>query len=66
MANWLVKVYDKDNVVIGSWPIPNRTEREAESEALADVERIEHAADWTMTKQEDQHAYHRHYLRARS
>jgi hypothetical protein len=49
-SNWVVKVYDVNDDLLASWAIENRTESQAFSEAEADVERIPHQADWTMTE----------------
>lgn len=46
---WVVKVYDEDDAVIAQWHIEDRTEREAEREAMADVEREYPGCDWTLT-----------------
>lgn len=45
--NWLVRYYDKNNKVISSHKIINRTEHEAENEAMADFPND--CDDWTMT-----------------
>lgn len=42
-------VYGKGNAIVGEWTIEDRTESEAESEALADVERdFPDSLDWTL------------------
>lgn len=50
--NWYVKVYGKDNSIIDEWPIDNRTEFEALSEAMAEIDQISQSNDnyytWTM------------------
>ena len=46
--DWIVTVYDNEDEVIAEWEILNRTEREADSEAEADVARIYNADDWTL------------------
>jgi len=46
--NWRVTVYDKKDKIIDSWVIENRTENEAENEAIADLPY--EMNDWTMTK----------------
>ena len=45
--NWRVVAYDENNNVIEAWTIKDRTEREAEKEAIADLPMCD---DWTMTK----------------
>jgi hypothetical protein len=47
--DWLVRVYDKKNKIIGKWIIENRLENEAVREALPDVQQITGYDDWTMT-----------------
>lgn len=49
MKDWIVRVYDEDNKILASWKIENRTEIEAFSEAEADVIRIPHQKDWSLT-----------------
>ena len=51
--DWVVTVYDDRDEVLDFWVIEDRTEHEAEDEAMADVARIAGAADWTMTEVED-------------
>ena len=48
--DWLVRVYDKKERVIGHWTIKDRTEHEAEEEAVADLKEFPNYDDWTMTK----------------
>jgi len=43
--NWKVTAYDKDNNIIEQWVIENRTEHEAENEAMADLPECD---DWSM------------------
>ena len=45
--NWRVVAYDENNNVIEAWTIKDRTEREAEKEAIADLPMGD---DGTMTK----------------
>lgn len=45
--DWKVRYYDKNNKVISSHIIKDRTEHEAEKEAIADFP--ENCEDWTMT-----------------
>ena len=49
MSNWRVTTYDKDNEVIETFVIENRTEREAEKEAVNDVDVFD-CWDWTMVE----------------
>jgi hypothetical protein len=44
--NWIVRYYDRKNVLIGSHLIKDRTENEAESEAVADMP--DNCDDWTL------------------
>jgi hypothetical protein len=46
--DWIVRYYDKRDKQIGSHIIKNRTEHEAEEEAIADMP-IE-AEDWTLVE----------------
>lgn len=54
--NWRVRIY-RGSTEAHTWVIENRTEHEAEREALADTRMKEfekyHDFDWTMTKIED-------------
>lgn len=53
MADWLVRVYNSRNTKVAEWKIENRTEREAESEAQADVDNMNQYKDgwdWSMTE----------------
>ena len=45
--NWRVIAYNAKNTVIESWVIKDRTENEAEKEAIADLPICD---DWSMTK----------------
>jgi len=53
MSNWAVHIYDGNQLLI-SWPIHDRTESQAEKEALNDPRMKEHEDkpdfDWTLTK----------------
>jgi len=49
-SNWTVVVYNDNDKEIESWVIKNRTENEAEKEALADVGNVKGFHDWSMTK----------------
>jgi hypothetical protein len=53
MSNWRVTTYDKDNEVIETFVIENRTEREAEKEAVNDVDVFD-CWDWTMVEIDDE------------
>tara|TARA_R100000900_G_C3245275_1_gene146173 strand:- start:235 stop:411 length:177 start_codon:yes stop_codon:yes gene_type:complete len=53
MSNWRVTTYDKDEEVIETFVIENRTEREAEKEAMNDVDVFD-CWDWTMMEIEDE------------
>lgn len=44
--NWIVRYYDKNNKLIGEHKIIDRTEHEAEKEAVADMPY--ECDDWTM------------------
>lgn len=51
--NWRVRIYveGSQNLVADSWVIENRTESEAESEAMADIGRAyPEDVDWTMVE----------------
>ena len=43
--NWIVTTYDKYDKVISEWIIKNRTEHEAEHEAIAD---LNNCYDWSL------------------
>jgi hypothetical protein len=53
MENWIVRYYDKNDKEISSHVISERTEHEAENEAMADMPY--NCVDWTMvaTKTQD-------------
>ena len=44
--NWIVNYYDKNNKMISSHVIENRTEHEAENEAMGDMPY--NCDDWSM------------------
>ena len=46
-CDWTVRVYDERNNQIDSWIIKDRTEHEAEKEAMADLP--QNCDDWTLT-----------------
>lgn len=50
MADWKVRVYNKKGEVIERWKILDRTEHEAENEAMADIQKMPEADDWTLTE----------------
>lgn len=49
MKRWLVTVYGKDEAVLDSWMIEDRTEKEAFKEAEPDIAKIEGVEDWTLS-----------------
>lgn len=51
MANWIVRCYDEDDDMTSQFTIENRTEHEAENEAMSSLE-VKSSYDWTMTKEE--------------
>ena len=53
MSNRRVTTYDKDNEVIEPFVIENRPEREAENEAVNDVDVFD-CWDWTMVEIDDE------------
>ena len=53
MMNWIVKTYDENDEITESFVIENRTEQQAEKEALHSLE-VRAAADWTMTPNEQE------------
>ncbi len=53
MSNWRVTTYDKDEEVLETFVIQNRTEREAEKEAMNDVDVFD-CWDWTMMEIDDE------------
>jgi hypothetical protein len=46
--NWIVRYYDKKDSLIGSHTIKDRTEHEAENEAVADMPY--ECEDWTLVE----------------
>lgn len=48
MADWIVRAYNKNNRVIKKWIIKDRTEHEAENEAMAELSYLSNVWDWTM------------------
>jgi hypothetical protein len=48
--DWIVRYYDKKDVEISSHIIKDRTEQEAENEAIADMPR--NCEDWTLMPNE--------------
>ena len=61
MSDWIVRTYDDNDKEVTSFTIENRTEREAEREAMSSPE-VQAAVQeedsdmggWTMTKKEDE------------
>lgn len=49
MSNWRVTTYDKYEEVLETFVIENRTEREAEKEAMNDVDVFD-CWDWTIVE----------------
>jgi len=49
LKDWIARVYNKHNECIGKWKIENRTENEAENEAIADLKDFPDYSDWTLT-----------------
>lgn len=48
VKNWIVRYYDKKDKLIGSHIIKERTEQEAENEAIGDMPY--ECEDWTMVE----------------
>ena len=53
MSNWRVTTYDDNEEVIDTFVIENRTEKEAEKEAMNDVDTFD-CWDWTMMEIDDE------------
>ena len=51
--DWIVRTYDKHASQTSSFIIENRTEKEAENEAMHDAE-VRNSDDWTMEEQKCQ------------
>jgi hypothetical protein len=49
-TDWIVSYYDENEMVIDTYIIRNRTEHEAESEVLGDLEHNYSVYDWTLVK----------------
>jgi len=45
--DWIVTTYDAEDNIIESWTICNRTESQAEKEAMSDAA-LHNVADWSM------------------
>jgi len=45
--DWIVTTYDAEDNIIESWTICNRTESQAEKEAMSDPA-LHNVADWSM------------------
>jgi len=53
MSNWKVTTYDENDNTIENFLIENRTEKEAEREAMHSIE-VRGSNDWTMKEVEDE------------
>ena len=53
MSNWQVTTYDEDDNILETFLIENRTEKEAEKEAMYSIE-VRVSDDWTMEEIEDE------------
>ena len=53
MSNWQVTTYDENDNITETFLIENRTEKEAEREAMHSVE-VRSSNDWTMKEIEDE------------
>jgi len=72
-TDWTVRVYHGDDTLAVEWVIENRTEREAEKEAMAEVEREHQGHGWSMMPAEklfsvcwSRRQYAQHEVRAES
>ena len=61
MSDWIVRTYDSKDQIVASFTIENRTERQAEREAISSPEVQAAVQDedsdtggWTMTRKEDE------------
>jgi hypothetical protein len=50
--NWIVKTYDENDNITESFVIENRTEQQAEKEAMHSPE-VRASADWTIKQGQD-------------
>jgi hypothetical protein len=51
LFNWEVRVYNKNNKMIASWIIKDRTEHDADREAMSCIETCyPNSDDWSLTK----------------
>lgn len=48
--NWKITTYNKQNKIIETWIIQDRTEKEAFNEAEADINQDSRVHDWTMVE----------------
>ena len=55
--NWKIKYYDKNDKLISSFLIENRTEHEAQNEAMGDIPN--NCEDWTMMPESIKKDYYR-------
>ena len=53
MSNWQVTTYDENDNITETFLIENRTEKEAEKEAMYSIE-VRVSDDWTMEEIEDE------------
>lgn len=53
LSNWRVRVYNDDDSLNSSWVIKNRTEQQADNEAMSEVEQHYNGMDWSITNAED-------------
>jgi hypothetical protein len=53
MNDWIVRVYNDDDTLYDSWIIKNRTEENATSEAMSEVEQRYVGMDWSMMDVDD-------------
>ena len=51
--DWIVRVYNDDDTLNDSWMIKNRTEENAVSEAMSEVEQHYAGLDWSMTESKE-------------
>jgi len=53
MSNWKITTYDENDNITETFLIENRTEKEAEKEAVHSIE-VRNSYDWTMREIEDE------------
>ena len=49
--NWRIRVYNDDDSINCSWVIKNRSEHEADNEAMREVEQHFSGMDWSITEE---------------